>query len=158
MKALRIAAVILASAIAPTAFAEKAPTPSTMEIVREGIMADKKAIVAVNLNLSDGEARTFWPVYDAYQKDLQAITERRARLIATYAEAYNNGTLTDAIASKLINDSLAIDSDEVALQRPYADVISKILSPIKTARYLQIEGKIRAIIRYDLAANIPLVP
>jgi hypothetical protein len=29
---------------------------------------------------------------------------------------------------------------------------------MKAARYLQIENKIRAVVRYQLAANIPLVP
>jgi hypothetical protein len=29
---------------------------------------------------------------------------------------------------------------------------------MKAARYLQMESKIRALIRFDMAANIPLVP
>jgi hypothetical protein len=32
-----------------------------------------------------------------------------------------------------------------------------VIPGMKVARYIQIENKIRAIIKYELAANIPLV-
>lgn len=35
--------------------------------------------------------------------------------------------------------------------------LTKALPARKVARYLQIENKIRAIIKYDLAATVPLV-
>jgi len=48
-------------------------TPTNMEILRQKIKSDKKLVVAQNLNLTDAEGAKFWPVYDAYQKDLQQI-------------------------------------------------------------------------------------
>ena len=45
-----------------------------MEILRQKIKADKKLVVAANLKLTDAEGTAFWPVYDAYQKDLQRST------------------------------------------------------------------------------------
>ena len=36
--------------------------------------------------------------------------------------------------------------------------LSKVLPPKKVARYLQIENKIRALVKYELAGEIPLVP
>jgi len=32
-----------------------------------------------------------------------------------------------------------------------------VLPPTKAARYVQIENKIRAVLRYEMAAGIPLV-
>ena len=37
-----------------------------MEIFREKLRADKKLIVAQNMELSDAEGKIFWPVYNAY--------------------------------------------------------------------------------------------
>ena len=45
---------------------------------------------------------------------------------------------------------------EGALQASCVPKLSKVLPGKKVARYLQIENKIRAAIKYELAANIPL--
>ncbi|MGH9366858.1 MAG: hypothetical protein ACRD3M_04190 [Thermoanaerobaculia bacterium] len=130
---------------------------SNMQILREKVRADRKLLVAENLELTESEAAAFWPVYDAYQKDLQAINERLGKVIVAYAEGYNKNTLTDEQAKKLTGDVLAIEASEVKLRKSYADKLAKVLPGKKTARYLQIESKIRALVRYELATGIPLV-
>ncbi|MFB3146491.1 MAG: hypothetical protein ACE1ZO_05140, partial [Nitrospirales bacterium] len=40
---------------------------ANMEILAQKIKADKKLVVAMNMNLSDAEAKGFWPVYNNYQ-------------------------------------------------------------------------------------------
>ena len=44
------------------------------------------------------------------------------------------------------------------MRKTYAARLNRVLAGKKVARYLQIENKIRAAIRYELAAGIPLVP
>ena len=136
-----------------------AQTTSTanMEILRQKIKADKKLVVAENLKLTDAEGAAFWPVYDAYQKDLQAINQRLAAAILAYADAYNKGPVTNETAKKLLDESLAIDEAEVKLKIASVPKILAALPATKAARYIQIESKIRALIRYELAAGIPLV-
>jgi hypothetical protein len=128
-----------------------------MQTLREELRADKKAVVAANMQLSDTEATAFWPIYDQYQRDLRAINERLAKAIVGYADAYTAGPVTSAMAKNLIEESIAIDEAEVKLRRDYAVKLTRVIPPAKAARYLQIESKIRAAIRYELAANIPLV-
>jgi hypothetical protein len=53
---------------------------------------------------------------------------------------------------------LAIEEAEATLRKSYADKLIQVLPARKVARYLQIENKIRALIRYELASDIPLVP
>jgi len=65
--------------------------------------------------------------------------------------------MTNEKAKKLINEALAIEQDEANLKGSYVPRLSKVLPGIKVARYLQIETKIRAIVRYELAAGVPLV-
>ncbi len=66
--------------------------------------------------------------------------------------------MTDDKAKKLIDESLSIEQDELKLRSSYVGRLSKVLPATKVARYLQIENKIRAVIRYDLASAVPLVP
>jgi hypothetical protein len=128
-----------------------------MDILRQKVKADKKLLVAQNLSLTDAEAAAFWPVYEAYQKELQPINDRMAATIMAYAKAYNAGPVTNDTAKMLIDQSAAIDAAEAALKTSSQAKILAALPATKAARYIQIENKIRAMIRYELAANIPFV-
>jgi Spy/CpxP family protein refolding chaperone len=151
-----IAVIALAAGLAAPAMAQNAAT-TDMEILRQKIKADKKLVVSQNLNLTDAESTAFWPVYDAYQKDLQQINQRLTTAIRAYSDAYNKGPITNETAKKLLDESLAIDEAEVKLKSATAPKILAVLPATKAARYIQIENKIRAAVRYELAANIPLV-
>ena len=146
----------IAAGLAASAMAQTAGT-TNMEILRQKIKADKKLVVAENLKLTDAEGTTFWPVYDAYQKDLQAINQRLTAAILAYADAYNKGPVTNETAKRLLEESLAIDEAEAKLKSASAPKILAALPATKAARYIQIENKIRAAVRYELAAGIPLV-
>ncbi|MBK9451574.1 MAG: hypothetical protein IPN95_19610 [Bacteroidetes bacterium] len=62
---LRLILFILAATLILPAFADENDATSNMEILRQKITADKKLLVADNMNLTDAEAKEFWPVYDA---------------------------------------------------------------------------------------------
>jgi rubrerythrin len=130
-----------------------------MEILKEKVKADKKLVVANNMKLTDAESKKFWPLYDAYQMDLNQINERMMSMIKSYADAYNagKGELSNDQAKKLIGEALAVEESEVKLRQTYAAKLNKVLPATKVARYLQIENKIRAIVKFELAARIPLV-
>ena len=143
--------------LAAPSYAQDQSADMNMQILRDKVKADKKALVAANMQLTDAEAKAFWPIYDQYQKDLGVINNRLAKFISAYADAYNAGPISDATAKKLIEESIAIDQAGVDLRRQYAPKLTQAIPAAKAARYLQIESKIRAAIRYELAANIPLV-
>ena len=163
MTLLRIALLILVAALAasavPATAQDKAMSNTEMEILRQKINADKKLVVASNMDLSEADAKAFWPIYDAYQKDLQQINERIGKGLAAYAEAYNQGkgSIPDATAKQLLDEMVAIEEAEVALKRSYIPKLNAVLPAAKVARYIQMETKIRALVRFDLAGNVPLV-
>jgi hypothetical protein len=130
-----------------------------MEILKEKIKADKKLVVAANMNLNDAEAKNFWPLYDGYQKELEQINQRLLTTVKGYADAYNagKGEISDDTAKKLMTEALAVEESEVKLRQSYAAKLGKVLPATKVARYLQIENKIRAIVKFELASQIPLV-
>ena len=99
-----------------------------MEVLRDKVYADKRDIVAKNMDLTDKEAKTFWPIYEAYQTDLHKINERLVKLINDYALAYNKGALLDRTAKKLIDEAIDIELAEVKLKQRYMPS-SAALSP-----------------------------
>ena len=158
MKLIQVVTMCFVALTAAPAYAQDKQADTNMQILLEKVKADKKVVVAANMDLTEAESKAFWPIYDAYQKDLQAINERLGKTIVAYAEAYNKKSLSDAQAKQLSDEVLAIDQDEITLRKTYATRLGRAIPGTKAARYLQIENKIRAAIRYDLAAGIPLVP
>jgi len=142
--------------VAVPAVAEQV-SDTNMEILKEKLKADKKLLVASNMDLTDAEAKQFWPLYDAYQKDLEGINKQLGQTIKDYADAFNKGTIQNDTAKKLLNEALSVEEQEVKLKRSYAEKVGKVLPATKAARYIQIENKIRSLIKFELAQQIPLV-
>ena len=153
---LMFACVALLAASPAMAQKPAAATPS-MDSVRAALRADKRQLVAANMVLTTQENATFWPVYDAYQADIAKLNTRTGMAIKTYADAYNAKAVTDAVASQLTNEYIAIEGDRVALMKAYLPKFNAVLPATKVARYYQIENKLRAAVNYELADAIPLM-
>jgi hypothetical protein len=126
-----------------------------MQILQEKIKADKKLLVAENMQLTEKEAKAFWPVYENYQNEQFLLRMRVVKLIKDYGDAY--GTMTDKIAKKLLDELMTIETVGLELRRAYLPKFRKVLPEMKVVRYYQIENKIKAVIDYELAARIPLI-
>ena len=118
------------------------------------IQADKKAIVEKSLNLTPAEAKKFWPLYDKFQKELDAPHREYALAVRDYVGAEK--TMTDANATRLARVVLAASVSEAKIRERQFKEASKVLPGIKAARYAQIENKLQAVQRYETAKAIPL--
>jgi hypothetical protein len=155
--ALLIGAVLTCLAHGVTGAQDKATDKPAdqMDLIREKLRADKKLVVADALALTEGEAKAFWPVYNAYQSDMVTHYDKVLALIDQFAKSYES--MSDATATKLLNDYLALEANHVALLRSYLPRFQQVLPAKKVARLYQVENKIRALVNYDLARQIPLV-
>jgi len=126
-----------------------------MQIFREKVRADKKLLVAQNMQLTEAEAKAFWPVYDQYQDELFLLRARTVKLIKDYADSYEK--MSNDTARKLLDELMIIESLGPKLRQTYLPKFREVLSEVKVVRYYQIENKIQAALIYELAANIPLM-
>jgi hypothetical protein len=165
MKLARILPIAIAAALAfpaiaqqpaPAAAASGGAATSNMEILREKLKADKKLVVAQNMVLTDAESKAFWPLYDEYQAGLLKINQRIFSGVSQFADDYNKGPIPKESAKKLVGEVLAIEDAEAKMRRTIAPKLEKAVGAPLTLRYLQIENKIRALFKYELAAAIPL--
>ena len=126
-----------------------------MQIVLEKVRADKKLFVAENMQLTESEAKNFWPIYEQYQDELFLLRARTARLIMTYGDNYEK--MTNATAKTLMDELMAIETMGPKLRQTYLPKFRKALPEVKVVRYYQIENKIQAVLYFDLARKIPLM-
>ena len=156
-------AVLFAAGLiaAQLAWAEdKIADVTDMDALRAAVRADKKAFVASTLKLTTEEAKRFWPIYDNYQRVLNATNRRLA--LGVEAVVTLDKPITDLYARNLANELIAADEEEIKARRALHNrlmrgVPTRVLPPRKAARYLQLESKIRAMQDYDIATGIPLV-
>lgn len=156
----RLLAVVLvlvltatAAGAAPAAGASAAE--ADLNLMLSSIRANRRALIAVNLNLPADEAAKFWPLYDRYQTEMNGFGDRLAALLADYSSHYRD--LSNDKALQLMKDYLAIEADRAEARRIYFDEFAKALPGRTVARFFQIDNKMDAVLRYDLAAAIPVV-
>ena len=126
-----------------------------MQIVREKVRADKKLFVGTNMELTEAEAKAFWPVYEKYQDELFLLRSRTAKMIKDYAEAYKD--ISDEKAAGLLNEFIKIEALGAKVKQAYLPKFRQVLPVKKVVRYYQLENKIQMTLYYELARQIPLV-
>jgi hypothetical protein len=128
---------------------------TNLDVLLDAIRANRKAVVAVNMKLTDDEATKFWPIYDRYQKEMNALGDRLVAVIHEYSQNFRD--MSDDKAKKLVDDYLTVEDDRVKVRRAYVEEFAKVLPGIKLARFYQLENKMDAVIRYELASTIPVI-
>lgn len=147
--------IAVATAPVPAAYAQDKPAVDVAAL-KAAAKADKRALVASTLKLSDTEAKKFWPLYDDFQRKQDALNRRTARLVEEVVA--QSGPISEAHAKALLNEALAIEDEENRVRRGYQSRLVKVLPATKVMRYLQVENKLRAIQDYDIATVMPLLP
>ena len=156
--ALLFCCTVLLAAPAPMRAAEtavRADAEADTEVLINTLRANRRALVAVNLNLSSDEAAKFWPLYDRYWGEMSAAGDRGLAIVDDYVAHY--GDLSNDKALQLMTDYLAAEEARLKIRQKYLPEFAQVLPGRTVARFYQIENKIDAVLRYDLAATIPVV-
>lgn len=126
-----------------------------MEVQREALKTEKKAIVAEAMQFTDAESEVFWPLYNEYNSKMYIYNTERYKLIKKFAANYE--LMSNETAIELGSSSMKIDSDLLSLEKQYYKKFQKILPGRKVLRYFQVESKLKTIVDAQLAMEIPLV-
>ena len=126
-----------------------------IEAMQSLARAQIKFIIITGLDLSSEENEVFWPIYDAYREELSKVGEQATQLVNDYAATYQN--MTNEAADDLITRYFAVEKARLEIRMDYREKFAEVLSPIKVAKFTQIENKLIAIAQYRLASLIPLM-
>ena len=146
-----MAAMLTLAALSPA----QAQVRSEVAMDRAQLQSDYQAIVAVNLTLTEDQAKVFWPQYRQYRTEMSKVGDRMVELVLGYAKSID--TLTDEQAAKMLDDYLAIKRDELKVRTSWVPKFRKLIPAKSVTRLFQIENKLDAMIMFDAAAEIPLV-
>lgn len=147
-------AVCLWSSLHGAAAAVEQRAPGVVPPMADTSAGERRALIAKELHLSTEEAARFWPVYQRFERDLEAWRERRSRIVAEFGANFDD--MSDAMARKLTLERLELDEARCRLMRRYFPQFSGVLPARKLARYYDIEAKIRAAVNAEIAEGIPL--
>jgi hypothetical protein len=145
----------LALAVAAVPALAQDQQADTMQLLRDKIRSDKKLFIAEHMRLTESEAKAFWPVYEAHERELSKLNDRAIKLIKEYANNYQ--TMSDQTAKRLMDEYLAIEAARQKIRQTYVPRFRKVLREKQVARYYQLENKVQAAVNYELATEIPLV-
>ena len=126
-----------------------------LEVARDVLNAEKKAVVAEAMTLSDSESGPFWEMYNEYNAELYKVHTKRVNIIKDFAANYES--MSDAKADELWTNSMAYQAELLKLNKAYYKKFKKIVPAGKAALYFQLENKIASLINAELAMEIPLV-
>jgi hypothetical protein len=146
---------VLTSSVAGAAEPARSADEAELEVLLDTVRANRKALVAVNLDLTDDQAAQFWPLYDRYQKEINAIGDRVVALVREYEAQFR--ALSNDKALALTRQYLDAEAERIAVRRSYLDQFARVLPGRAVARFYQIENKMDALVRYELAATIPVL-
>ena len=151
MRSFKMAVVILAYVMGAPLLAQ---ADEAMELQRQILLSEKKLAVLQNMELTASEKEAFWPVYDQYQDELFKVNRKTGQVVIKFAGAYES--LTDDKAKELMREYMKVEKERVKLKESYMKKFEKVLPAKKVMRYLQVENKLEAIAKYELAKGVPL--
>jgi hypothetical protein len=106
------------------------PAPRTQEERMERLETAKIAFLTQRIDLSSREAEKFWPVYNQFQNELQALMQQRK------GDLQKQNQLS---ANDQIDRQLDMESKVLELKKRYTREFAKVLSPEKIVKLFQAE-------------------
>jgi len=167
MKWILAAALMIALFRAPNIFAQDEKSQSAasdsqetnirayIELLRSDVKSEKTAILTETMQLNDDQAAKFWPIYRAYDLELQALNDQKLAGIQEYAKYY--GDMSDETADELAKLALGLESKRNDLKTRYYEKIREQLGGVVAARFLQVENQMLMIVDLQIASLLPIV-
>ena len=129
-----VAALVSLGAAAATAQTVK----ETLDVTRQAVETQRRVLVSGALPLTDAEAKAFWPLFDAYEKQRRPIDERANRLVADFVASA--ASLSDSQAKAMLAESFDVDDARLKLRRDFVGRMAKAIPPRKLVRFFQIDN------------------
>ena len=126
-----------------------------LAVTRQQIQADRQAIVAQNLPLTEAQATAFWPLYQAYRAEVVKLGDQRVAAIMTPTAG---DTATDKELDAMLTKWVKVGEDYAKLQGAWIKKFQPVLGSKGTIRFYQIEFRLDLIMQAAMASEIPLVP
>ena len=144
-----------------TAVSTPPSTPSTPSIddvlkaIRSDLQNSRADVIAKNVPLTTAQAAKFWPVFEQYQKEQNAIMDDQLKTVQAFVDNFDKAD--DAAALRLINAHFERDTKMVALRQKWLAEFQKVVGTKLAVRVMQIDRRLSLAHQALITARIPLV-
>jgi hypothetical protein len=115
----------------------------------EKIDALKAAFITKQLDLTPDEAEKFWPVYNQYQNEIQALNQ--SRMANTNNAKPDIDNMSDADVNKMIENELMYEQQQLDIRKKYVAQFEKVLSVKKVAKLFQAEKDFKLYLLHQMS-------
>ena len=126
-----------------------------VQMVQKYFGAEKLALVKQYMTLTPKQDSAFWPIYNKYETERQAMGVERIAMIDAYLK--NIKDITEANATLMVDKGVAFEIKFKNLQKKYFTEMAKKIGPVKAAQFYQLENYINNVINLNIQENIPFV-
>ena len=127
----------------------------TVEAFRNDMMAKRADIMAKGLTLTSDQAAKFWPLFETFQKEQDAIVS--AQLKATEQFALHYQQLGDKDALDYVNALLDRDQKMHDLRVKWLAKFQTVLPTKMAVRAIQLDRRLGQVAQVQISQKIPLV-
>jgi hypothetical protein len=108
---------------------------------KDQIAAQKAAFITSELNLTPDEAQRFWPVYNQYNNEEQAVRSNQVNDLLNAKADFD--TMSDQAVSNLIDNELKYQQQDLEIRKKYNEEFKKVLPVKKVAKLYIAEQKFK---------------
>jgi Spy/CpxP family protein refolding chaperone len=124
--------LLLAALAAPIAVAaQDEDMPQIPEERMQEIKAQKTAFLTQRLDLTPAEAEKFWPIYNQFDKEQEAV---RKEMRDTHKSVKKDNDLTEAEAAAAIDREMVGRQKELDIRKKYSAEFKKVIGAVKTLK------------------------
>jgi hypothetical protein len=141
MKKITIILLLIATGIT-TIFAQRHGASN------EKIESFQVAFFTQKLNLTDNEAKAFWPIYNQYKVESKVLREKQRKLLKS-----DFSGISDKELDKLVAKRFEIKQKQLDLEKQYHLKFKKVLPMEKIARLPHVERAFRSALLKKMREN-----
>ncbi len=126
-----------------------------VDLIQSVYGMQKRELIAKHMKLTPDQTILFWNLYNEYEISRKDIGLKRMKNIENYADKYDS--LSDLDADALMKTTFEINMEFIKLWEKTYKIMSKSISSVTAAQFIQAEMFFENIIRQQLAMEIPLI-
>lgn len=119
------------------------------------IRIQKSTLMTEAMQLSEAQSERFWPVYRAYDNELEKLTNERLARIKFFAENYEK--MDESKADSIAREVFSLEKRRSKLREKYYKRFSKSLGNIVGVRFVQVDRQINTLVDMEIMQKVPLI-
>jgi hypothetical protein len=152
-----VAAAVVACLFAGTPVTAQSRTDALethMKQVRAKVVQKRNSALNTILQLDDEQAKAFWPLQKAYDKELQRLGKLDRELVRQFGKIYDklDATTSADIAARFFD----LERDRLDLQQKYLKKVSEQVSPVIAVQFIQLQRQFEIELTMERMKYSPL--